>query len=261
MVQRVAYNRHLSGCKKEPVRDTTKVSVDRRGAGVAHAELFRDLYQECYPHVLAYATSLVGRQAGEDITSETFAIAWRRRAEVQPVGLPWLLGVARNLVRELRRRDAKQYELAVAEGARISASGELNDPAEDVAERLAVLEALARLSDADRELLTLIAWQGLSQSEAAAVLGCSNATLSVRLHRARRRLEKAMGAPKAPNPGAGEVRADQSSGMPRSGPQARAAVASRAGKPAAKSHPAAEPAAASAHARRVPCLMKETEGA
>jgi RNA polymerase sigma-70 factor, ECF subfamily len=228
---------------------------------VAHAELFRDLYQECYPHVLAYATSLVGRQAGEDITSEAFAIAWRRRAEVQPVSLPWLLGVTRNLVRELRRRDAKQYELAVAEGVRISTSREPNDPAEDVAERLAVLDALARLSDADRELLTLIAWQGLNQSEAAEVLGCSNATLSVRLHRARRRLEKAMESPKAPSPGAGEVRPDRSSGTPRSVPEPRTVIASRVGSSAARSDPAAEPSAASTRAHRVPCVMKETEGA
>ena len=228
---------------------------------MAHAELFRDLYQECYPHVLAYATSLVGRQAGEDIASETFAIAWRRRAEVQSVSLPWLLGVARNLVRELRRRDAKQYELAVAEGARISTSRESSDPAEDVAERLAVLDALAQLSVADRELLTLIAWQGLSQSEAAEVLGCSNATLSVRLHRARRRLEKAMESPKASGPGAGEVRPDRSSGTPRGVPELRAVIASRVGSPAAKSDPAAKPAAASTRARRVLRVMKETEGA
>ena len=253
------------GCKKRALPHTTDVSADRRGAGVAHAELFRHLYLECYPHVLAYATSLVGRQAGEDITSETFAIAWRRRAEVQPVSLPWLLGVARNLVRELRRRDAKQYELAVAEGVRISTSREPNDPAEDVTERLAVLDALARLSDADRELLTLIAWQGLNQSEAAEVLGCSNATLSVRLHRARRRLEKAMESPKAPSPeagaGAGEVRPDQRSATPRGVPEPRAAMASRVGSPAAKSDPAAKPSAAATRARRVPWVMKETEGA
>lgn len=171
------------------------VSAEREGGDAADAELFRDLYQECYPHVLAYAISLVGRQVGEDITSETFTIAWRRYSQVQPMRLPWLLGVARNLVYELRRRDVRQYELAAAEGLRISTVVEQSDPAEDVAERLVVLGALATLSDTDRELLTLIAWQGLSVPEAARVLGCSSATLSVRLHRARRRLENAMELP------------------------------------------------------------------
>jgi RNA polymerase sigma-70 factor (ECF subfamily) len=156
---------------------------------------FREVYELCYPRVLAYATSLVGRATGEDITSETFAVAWQRWAQPPSVPLPWLLAVARNLIRELRRKDARQYELAVAQGRRISTEVESDDIAEDVAQRATVLRALAGLPDADRELLTLLAWQGLSQREAAKVLGCSTATLTVRLHRARRRLDRALGGP------------------------------------------------------------------
>jgi RNA polymerase sigma-70 factor (ECF subfamily) len=171
---------------------------------VTHAQRFRDIYEECYPRVLAYATSLVGRQVGEDITSETFTVAWRRVRDIPRPPLPWLLGVARNLVRELRRRDAHQYALAAAEAQQIGrgARGETGDVAADVTERDAALQALASLSEADRELLTLIAWHGLSARQAARVLGCTTATLTVRLHRARRRLEKALDpahpAPPAP---------------------------------------------------------------
>ncbi|MDW8811117.1 sigma-70 family RNA polymerase sigma factor [Streptomyces scabiei] len=171
---------------------------------MTHAQRFRDIYEECYPRVLAYATSLVGRQVGEDITSETFTVAWRRVRDIPRPPLPWLLGVARNLVRELRRRDAHQYALAAAEAQQIGrgARGEAGDVAADVTEREAALQALASLSEADRELLTLIAWHGLSARQAARVLGCTTATLTVRLHRARRRLEKALDpahpAPPAP---------------------------------------------------------------
>jgi RNA polymerase sigma-70 factor (ECF subfamily) len=163
---------------------------------VTHAQRFRDVYEECYPRVLAYATSLVGRQVGEDITSETFTVAWRRVRDIPQPALPWLLGVARNLVRELRRRDSRQYALAAEEAQRISrgARGDVGDVAADVTDREAALQALASLSDADRELLTLIAWHGLSPKQAARVLGCTIATLTVRLHRARRRLEKALEA-------------------------------------------------------------------
>jgi RNA polymerase sigma-70 factor (ECF subfamily) len=108
------------------------------------------------------------------------------------VPLPWLIAVARNLISELRRKDAKQYELAVAQGRRVSTEVESDDIADDVAERTSVLRALASLPDADRELLTLLAWQGLNQRDAARALGCSTATLAVRLHRARRRLARAM---------------------------------------------------------------------
>ncbi|MER7795259.1 RNA polymerase sigma factor [Streptomyces sp. NPDC097640] len=159
------------------------------------AQRFRELYEESYPRVLAYASSLVGRQVGEDITSETFAVAWRRMRDIPAPPLPWLLGVARNLTRELRRRDARQYALAAEEAQRIITSGaHVGDVAADVTEREAALQALATLSEADREVLTLVAWQGLGPRQAARVLGCSTATFSVRLHRARRRLERAINA-------------------------------------------------------------------
>jgi RNA polymerase sigma-70 factor (ECF subfamily) len=158
------------------------------------------MYQDLYPRVLAYATSLVGRQTGEDITSETFTVAWQRWGDLPSARLPWLLGVARNLIRELRRRDARQYRLAVAEGRRVSTGG--GDVAADVAERTSLLRALAELPDTDRELLTLVAWHGLTHAEAARVLHCTTATLTVRLHRARRRLERAVAAssPSRDNP-------------------------------------------------------------
>lgn len=156
------------------------------------AQLFRETYEQCYPSVLAYAASRLGRSTGEDITSEAFAVAWQRWDDPPSVPLPWLLAVARNLISELRRKDAKQYELAVAEGRRISTETGSDDIADDVAERATVLRALASLPDPDRELLTLLAWQGLSQRDAARVLGCSTATLAVRLHRARRRLDRAL---------------------------------------------------------------------
>jgi len=66
------------------------------------------------------------------------------------------------------------------------------DIADEVSERQAVLRALAALPETDRELLTLSAWHGLSPRDAASVAGCSAATYFVRLHRAQRRLEKAM---------------------------------------------------------------------
>ncbi|TWD17610.1 RNA polymerase sigma-70 factor (ECF subfamily) [Streptomyces sp. T12] len=155
------------------------------------AQYFREMYEECYPRVLAYATSLVGRQVGEDITSETFTVAWRRVQDVPRPALPWLLGVARNLIREMRRRNSHQYVVA-AEKARLIGRADASDIAADVTDREAALQALASLSESDRELLTLFAWHGLTAKEAARVLGCTAATLAVRLHRARRRLEKAL---------------------------------------------------------------------
>ncbi|WP_086824378.1 RNA polymerase sigma factor [Allokutzneria sp. NRRL B-24872] len=156
---------------------------------MAEADQFRELYNACYPRVLAYASGHVGRQLGEDVVSETFAVAWRRRHEIPVPPLPWLLGVARNLLRTSRRTEIRQYELAAAT-ARHEQFGE--DTGGIVTERAAVLAALRTLPESEQELLTLVAWHGLTPKEAAKVLGCSTATFAVRLHRARRRLEKAV---------------------------------------------------------------------
>lgn len=52
--------------------------------------------------------------------------------------------------------------------------------------------AMARLSDRDREVLMLAAWEQLAPAEIAAVLGCSRSAANVRLHRARKRLLAAL---------------------------------------------------------------------
>ena len=107
--------------------------------------------------------------------------------------LPWLLGITRNLVRQRRRALGRQAELAAALDLTTRAADLVAaDVADQVVERAAALRALASLSDADRETLTLVAWHGLPPREAAQVVGCSQATFWVRLHRARRRLEQAI---------------------------------------------------------------------
>jgi RNA polymerase sigma-70 factor (ECF subfamily) len=74
----------------------------------------------------------------------------------------------------------------------IIAARSSSDPADDVVERAALFDVLVALSDRDREALLLTAWEGLDHSDAARAAGCSPATFSVRLHRARRRLERSL---------------------------------------------------------------------
>ncbi|MFI6296569.1 RNA polymerase sigma factor [Nonomuraea sp. NPDC050790] len=62
------------------------------------------LFDAYRPRVYAYAVSRCGRRLTEDVISETFVVVWRRR-DVTPAKppLPWLLGVAHNVIRELRQ--------------------------------------------------------------------------------------------------------------------------------------------------------------
>jgi RNA polymerase sigma-70 factor (ECF subfamily) len=163
---------------------------------LAAIEQFQALYAEHHARVYAYAVSRVGRQLADEVVSEVFLVAWRRRADVPAPALPWLLTVAKNTACSQFRGSARQRSISAEMRAWVS-EAELFEPdvADAVSERLSVLTALAALPEADRELLTLGAWHGLKPAEAAQVVGCSTATYFVRLHRARRRLERAMADP------------------------------------------------------------------
>lgn len=120
-----------------------------------------------------------------------FLIAWRRRDGLPEAVLPWLLVTARNVLSEHRRRghraDALVEEIARTAGAAHEAGTD-----KTVLERLTVLTALAQLSGSHRDLLIMTVWDGLSPREAARVAGCSPATVTVRLHRARQSLTRAL---------------------------------------------------------------------
>jgi RNA polymerase sigma factor (sigma-70 family) len=165
--------------------------------GSRDAMRFTAIYDACRQRVWAYAAARAGRQAADDVVSETFMVAWRRLADVPEPALPWLLGVARNVLRNRFREEARRgafvTDFAEAPDERaLRLPGADGDIAERVAERLAVLRAMAALPEGDREILILVAWQGLSPKDAAKVVGCGATTLRVRLHRARKRLLRAV---------------------------------------------------------------------
>ena len=152
---------------------------------------FTRLYEVLHPRVLAYALRRVPPDQARDVAAETFLIAWRKRADLPAAVLPWLLVTARHTIAERWRRSQRDDVLA-AEIARTASS--TSEPGADVAvvERLTVLSALARLTDRDRDVLMLTAWDGLGTQEAARVAGCSTTAFGVRLHRARRRFTAAL---------------------------------------------------------------------
>src|SRR3954451_7326829 len=144
---------------------------------------FDELWQDHAPAVLRYARRHVLPAEVEDVVAEPFVVAWRRLDEVPAYGLPWLFGVARNISANTRRSRRRQEALS----DRIAADRDEGPAWPEADDDDTVTAALHRLSDADRELLTLIAWEGLSHEEAAEALGCSRGALKVRLHRARQR--------------------------------------------------------------------------
>lgn len=152
--------------------------------------------------VRAYARRRVDRVAADDAVSEVFVIAWRRLEDVPDDALPWLLGCARNVLSHQRRRSRR--DLALFD--RLTAQPA---PGSSLAGDHALVAALAQLSNRDREVLLLIAWEGLEPAQAARVLGCSRDALAVRLHRARKRLAAALKAASEDDPPASRPRAEE----------------------------------------------------
>jgi RNA polymerase sigma-70 factor (ECF subfamily) len=135
----------------------------------------------------------------EDLTSATFLEAWRRRDRVlsAQVGsaLPWLLGVANNVVRNARRGQ-RRYRAALE---RLPAPA-VALPAEDQALARAVteaglrdaLDAISALPEREQEVVMLVLWSGLSYEEAATALAIPVGTVQSRLSRARGKLQIAL---------------------------------------------------------------------
>jgi RNA polymerase sigma factor (sigma-70 family) len=155
---------------------------------------FTRLWDEHYRPVLAYALRRAsGRAEAQDVVSETFLVLWRRLGDAPRDDeiLPWLYGIARRVLSNRHRSQARQDRLAarLREVRRIRASAD--ETAEQKLEAEAVLHALSNLRELDREIVLLAAWEGLGHQEIAIALGCSENAAAVRLHRARQRLMKA----------------------------------------------------------------------
>lgn len=148
------------------------------------------LWQEHAPAVVRYARRRVSPGEVDEVVAETFLVAWRRLDDVPAAPLPWLLGVARGVSANTRRGAARRRALSDRLTAE-SATKSPTEPAVDVGDGLdgPLAEVLAALRPHERELLVLLAWDGLTHAEAAVVLGISRATLAVRLHRLRRRVQ------------------------------------------------------------------------
>jgi RNA polymerase sigma-70 factor, ECF subfamily len=135
--------------------------------------------------ILAYALRRTSRDDAADVVSETFLVAWRRLDDVdERTALPWLYAIARRVLLSQQRAARRQRAIAQRFAAGLPEASEtpFGSPR--------VLDALAALSETEREVLMLAAWEELSSTDAAKVLGCSATAYRIRLHRARRRLRE-----------------------------------------------------------------------
>ncbi len=160
---------------------------------------FEQVYDRYFPDIYRYIAGRLGVDAAEDVASDTFLIAFRKRGEFDPDrgGIrPWLYGIATTQVAQHRRVEARRYRNLRREGAESSVAGHESRVVEQVSaqalnRRLAA--AIGALSRADRDVLLLVALGGLRGDEVAQALGIPAGTVRSRLNRARRQLRAALG--------------------------------------------------------------------
>ncbi len=134
-------------------------------------------------------------ELADDVTAETFLVAWRRLDDIPAEPLPWLIGVARKIRLNQRRGDRRRDQLT---RRLVREPVTTPDPTHQVGERDALWTALGRLGERDREVLLLTAWDRLDRDAIAVVIGCTRANVAVRLRRARRRLAHELAEADAP---------------------------------------------------------------
>jgi RNA polymerase sigma factor (sigma-70 family) len=157
-------------------------------------EVFARIFDRHAPAIHRYLGRRVGDHA-DDLLSETFLTAFRKRAAYQPTRIdvrPWLYGIAANLVRRHQRAELARYRMLARSAEAESANGTPDEldaavgrvDAQLVSGRLAA--ALADLHARDREVLLLVAWGDLTYAEVSAALAIPVGTVRSRLNRARR---------------------------------------------------------------------------
>lgn len=165
---------------------------------IAEPRQFAAVFDRHYERIRAYLSRRIDSSLAEELASETFVRAFAARATYDaqhPVALPWLYGIATNLV----RRHVRSEERRRRAFARAAGSADRDQGSDGLVERVdasrqgpALAAALERLSPVDRDALLLLALTELDYEGIGVAMGVPVGTIRSRLHRARRELRRAL---------------------------------------------------------------------
>ena len=148
----------------------------------------RTVYNYCFRRTADWSQA-------EELTAIVFLEAWRRRGQVvleRDDALPWLLGVATNVLRNLRRSQ-RRHRAALERLPRervADFAGDVDERLDDQRLMRSALRALQKLSRDDQDVLALCVWEELTYEQAALALDLPIGTVRSRLSRARARLRE-----------------------------------------------------------------------
>jgi RNA polymerase sigma factor (sigma-70 family) len=162
--------------------------------------LFAVIFDRHSRHIHRYLVRRLGPTAADDVLADTFLIAFAKRAKFDPArpdARPWLYGIATNLVSRQWRTEVRELKLRLAVGPPAVDGGHADRVAEQVSAQALgpdLDRALATLRPRERDVLLLVAAEGLGYQEVAEALGVPVGTVKSRLSRARTRVRAELGA-------------------------------------------------------------------
>jgi RNA polymerase sigma-70 factor (ECF subfamily) len=169
------------------------------------SDAFEVVVRRAGPAMLAYARRRVDAHTAEDVVADALLVLWRRRHELSRPGGPerdrddeiaWAIGITRGCLANAQR-SARRHLTLVGRLASLErpppASGPLSSETDEQ-----LHAALGSLRKEDQELLRLWAWDDLKPAQIAVVLGTTPEVVSVRLHRAKKRLSALLETAPAP---------------------------------------------------------------
>jgi RNA polymerase sigma factor (sigma-70 family) len=165
-------------------RDQTDASIIEES--LRRPQAFAGLFDRHFDAIHRYLARRLGSDGADDVAATTFAVAFERRATFRDHvdALPWLFGIATNLLRNEWRAERRALD-ALAQ-LTVSAGRDRADGA--TSESVGLVEVLAELDADQRDVLLLHAWEGFSYQEIATALGVPIGTVRSRMSRARARL-------------------------------------------------------------------------
>jgi RNA polymerase sigma-70 factor (ECF subfamily) len=179
------------------MRDTDALAISRSLTDPEHFEVVFDRH---FASIHRYLRRRVGSELAQELAAETFLQAFRGRRRFSAradSALPWLYGIAANLLRMNQRAEERRLRAyARAAGAQdepLPFGGDVEERLDAAALAPALAAALGALSPVSREVLLLHAWGELSHEEIAEALRVSPAAVRTRLHRARAQVGEMLG--------------------------------------------------------------------
>ena len=157
------------------------------GVAAGNREALAQLYRRTRTAVYGLALSYVkNAHDAQDVTQDTFVRVWDSAYQYKPQGSPmgWLLAMARNLALMKLRQGSRQEQLEDEEWDAIPAES----PAVTPEDRQVLQQAMAALTDEERQVVMLHAVTGLKHREIAHLLEMPLATVLAKYHRALKKL-------------------------------------------------------------------------